>query len=254
MVAAQQEEQDQKVEHQHSQKSKTSNLAKKKKVLFLFLFIAILSTAALILGAYVQFERTSIFSHTDDPVAAGLSFATNYYLESPALIGDTTAPVTLHYVIDFESAQADEFFQSTLPQLQENFIDTGRTKLAFKYFLVESDLQEQTQRYKKAKFLSCYIDAGGQNALFYAKYLAETDTLADDFGPYIDAQVLDMAQCMEKTPENLLYDSAESEHFKIQAPSYIVHVATISPTIVSGNSDMDTLEEEIRVKEIGVGI
>lgn len=67
-------------------------------------------------------EETRIFvSLSDDPVK-----------------GNPNAPVTIVEFSDFQCPFCARFFAQTLPQIQQNYIDSGKVKLVFRDFPIES--------------------------------------------------------------------------------------------------------------------
>jgi protein-disulfide isomerase len=54
--------------------------------------------------------------------------------EADPVLGDANAPVTIVEFSDFECPFCRQFHQTTFPQLQREYIDTGRVKFVFKDF------------------------------------------------------------------------------------------------------------------------
>jgi protein-disulfide isomerase len=52
--------------------------------------------------------------------------------------GDPNAPVTIVEFSDFQCPFCARFFDQTLPQIQQDYIDTGKVKLVFRDFPIES--------------------------------------------------------------------------------------------------------------------
>jgi protein-disulfide isomerase len=53
--------------------------------------------------------------------------------DSP-IIGDKNAPVTIYEFTDFSCQFCDRFATETLPQIEKNYVDTGKVKIVFKYY------------------------------------------------------------------------------------------------------------------------
>ncbi|MGQ0795952.1 MAG: DsbA family protein [Nitrosopumilaceae archaeon] len=68
-----------------------------------------------------QEEQRIFVSLSDDPV-----------------IGDPNAPVTIVEFSDFQCPFCARFFDQTLPQIQQDYIDTGKVRLVFRDFPIES--------------------------------------------------------------------------------------------------------------------
>jgi protein-disulfide isomerase len=65
-------------------------------------------------------------------VATGLSAEGNYFK------GDENAPVTLYEFSDFQCPFCARFFQDALPQIEENYIRTGKVKLVYKDYPLDN--------------------------------------------------------------------------------------------------------------------
>jgi len=68
-----------------------------------------------------QEEQRIFVSLSDDPV-----------------LGNPNAPVTIVEFSDFQCPFCARFFDQTLPQIQQDYIDTGKVKLVFRDFPIES--------------------------------------------------------------------------------------------------------------------
>ena len=53
-------------------------------------------------------------------------------LDDDPIMGDPDAPVTIVEFSDFQCPFCSRFFQQTLPQLEENYIDTGKVKFVYR--------------------------------------------------------------------------------------------------------------------------
>ena len=70
--------------------------------------------------------------------ASGLSAESNYFK------GDKDAPVTLYEFSDYQCPFCAKFFSDTLPQIEENYITTGKVKLVYKDFPLDNIHPEAT--------------------------------------------------------------------------------------------------------------
>ena len=66
---------------------------------------------------------------TDSADSTDTAFVDGDYVK-----GDENAPVTIIEYSDFECPFCGRFFEQTLPQIEENYIDTGKVKLIYRDF------------------------------------------------------------------------------------------------------------------------
>lgn len=104
--------------------------------------IVALATALLVLGlVWIRDSGSNITGGTavvGTPPITGLSAEGNYFK------GDEDAPVTLYEFSDYQCPFCARFFSGTLPQIEEGYIKTGKVKLVFKDFPLDSLHPEAT--------------------------------------------------------------------------------------------------------------
>lgn len=100
-------------------------------------------------------------------------------------MGAEDAPVVLVEFSDYKCGYCQKFFNETLPQIKENYIDTGKVQFVYKDFLLgyEGD-------YEAALVAECTRDQVGDEG-FFAMHnrIFETITSGFDFNRYADYAV-----------------------------------------------------------------
>ena len=113
------------------------------------------------IDAYVLKEQEKYNADTakkNEPVAVKGDFN-----DDDAVEGDEDAPVTIVEFSDYECPFCAQFFTDVLPQLRENFISTGKVKLVYRDFPIES---KHPDAYPAALFAECVRDQTDDEAYF----------------------------------------------------------------------------------------
>ena len=106
--------------------------------------IVALATALIVLGlVWIRDSGSNVTGATGAvgaaaPTVSGISSEGNYFK------GDENAPVTLYEFSDYQCPFCGRFFSDTLPLIEENYIKTGKVKLVFKDFPLDSIHPEAT--------------------------------------------------------------------------------------------------------------
>jgi len=82
--------------------------------------------------------------------------------DDPAL-GDPNAPVTIVEFSDFECPYCKSFFEDTLPQIKEQYIDTGKVRLVYRDLPLSFHDPAAT---REALAANCAREQGGDGAFF----------------------------------------------------------------------------------------
>ena len=119
--------------------------------------------------------------------------------DSP-MFGDANAPVTLIHFVDFQGPFNFKFYDETLPEIVENYIDEGDVKLVvMNYPLISIHPQAGTA----AEAAHCVRDQGGDLGYFsmYSTLFENQDDFSDDnlleLVDDIDADLDLFEECME---------------------------------------------------------
>jgi len=87
-----------------------------------------------IIDALLQRKETGELPDTVVTVTPSPTPDTDFEEETVSAKGSPDAPVTIVEFSDFQCPFCEKFFTETLPQIQEEYIDTGKVKLVFKDF------------------------------------------------------------------------------------------------------------------------
>ncbi len=85
-------------------------------------------------------QRTAVLSPqpTQQPTQSSGPQIIQVSLDDDPVKGDPDAPITIVEFSDFQCPFCKRFHQSTLPLIQENYIDTGKVKFVYRDFPLES--------------------------------------------------------------------------------------------------------------------
>jgi protein-disulfide isomerase len=101
--------------------------------------------------------------------------AINVEIGSSPVEGDPNAPITIIEFSDYQCPFCQSFYTNSLPQIQENYIDTGIAKLVFKDFPL--DIHPQAQR--AAEAARCFAEQGDYFK-YHDKIFESQHLLADE--------------------------------------------------------------------------
>ena len=87
-----------------------------------------------IIDALLQREETGSLPDTVITVTPSPTPDTDFEEESVTTKGSPDAPITIVEFSDFQCPYCERFFANTLPQLEKEYIDTGKVKLVYKDF------------------------------------------------------------------------------------------------------------------------
>tara|TARA_Y100000310_G_scaffold345284_1_gene463410 strand:- start:4909 stop:5646 length:738 start_codon:yes stop_codon:yes gene_type:complete len=99
-------------------------------------------------------------------------------VDDDAVLGDPDAPVTIIEFSDYECPFCSRFWSQTLPQLKEEYIDTGKVKLVYRDFPLTS-IHPMAQ--PAAEAAECVREQGGDEAYFemHDKIYGNQQSLSD---------------------------------------------------------------------------
>ncbi|MCD4666604.1 DsbA family protein [archaeon] len=84
------------------------------------------------------------------------------FTDDDAVLGDPDAPVTIIEWSDYECPFCSRFWSQTLPQIKEQYIDTGKVKLVYRDFPLSFHQNAQ----KAAEATECVREQGGDEAFW----------------------------------------------------------------------------------------
>ncbi len=81
--------------------------------------------------AYIQKQ---IAGDTDTPAAAAPTERKDVSADDDAVLGNADAPITIVEFSDYQCPFCERFFSGALPQIESNYIKTGKAKLVYRDF------------------------------------------------------------------------------------------------------------------------
>lgn len=100
----------------------------------LFIVAAIILAGVMISGAIIYKNNDNINNINTASIAGNDNNGFRFAEEDDVFTGNPDAPVTIVEFSDFECPFCAAFYQNTLPQIEENYIKTGKVKLVFRDF------------------------------------------------------------------------------------------------------------------------
>lgn len=100
----------------------------------LFIIAAIILAGVMISGAIIYKGNDNINNINTASIVGGDNNSFRLAEGDDIFKGNSDAPVTMVEFSDFECPFCAAFYQNTLPQLEENYIKTGKVKLVFRDF------------------------------------------------------------------------------------------------------------------------
>lgn len=102
------------------------------------------------------FAPTQPVAPTDDPTPKNVS------VDDDPVMGNKDAPLTLIEFSDFECPFCKSFYDTSLPQLKKDYIDTGKVKLVYR----DLPLNFHENAHKEAQAAECAREQGGDETFF----------------------------------------------------------------------------------------
>ena len=192
--------------------------------------------AVVIIGSYFAFGGSTLFGNGDvigdqpPTVLPPVGGKVEVSIDDDAVKGDVNAPVTIIEFTDYECPFCSRHYTSTMPQLQKEYIDTGKVK----YVVRDFPLGFHTQAQKSAEAAEC---AGEQG-----KYFEMHDKLFDNgvqggvssfkqFAGQIGLNQGDFDSCLDsdKMASEVQKDSQDGQKYGVQGtPAFFINGRLIS--------------------------
>jgi protein-disulfide isomerase len=183
------------------------------------------------------------------------------FLQSPAIhnrpyIGFENAPLTIIVIVDFQSELSKKFYEEKMPEILNNYINTGQAKLYHKYYISREELEGRKGRFIYASASRCYNEFAFNNTIEFNKALFSTpessiEALAEEYSIPKEAFI----SCINNNTFQSLYeDMLETDQFSVQSPSIYLGVNGQDNTLLLGNPSTELIQKRMRVKQIKVGI
>jgi protein-disulfide isomerase len=214
--------------------------------------IVALVTALVVLGiVWLRDGGTTGVTAPTPTVAAGGGAPTvaNVNIENNYFKGDEDAPVTIVEFSDFQCPFCSRFFVQTLPSIQQQYIATGKVKLVYKDFPLDSIHPEATPAANAAR---C---AGDQGKFweFHDLLFANTQTLGDaSYKAWATQLGLDTAtfnSCVDSQEHlsAIRQDLVEGQQAGIRGtPGFL-----LNGRIISGACPFTTFQQAIAAEDAG---
>jgi len=110
--------------------------------------------------------------------------------------GDTNAPVTIIEFSDFQCPFCGRFYQQTLPQIEKDYIDTGKVKLVYRHLPLS--FHEQAQ--KAAEASECANDQGKfweYHDMIFENQAALSDAIFSQWAQQLGLDVNTFNDCLD---------------------------------------------------------
>lgn len=200
----------------------------------------------------------------DEKIAdSDYEFLYNFYVSGKPIIegrpyyGPANGSLTFIIYTDFTSAGAQDFRNSTLQWLIDNYVHTGKAKLYHKNYLTIEDLTAQNEAYYYAQSFQCYANMNPAGT--YEFYFALYDTKLQDIPELVETLGQDrkaFVTCLKQQPlKELKEDIAEVEQFGMTgiSPWLYVGIQGREMSSFAGTPTQDRLYRTIRSYQTVLG-
>ena len=123
------------------------------------------SIVLVILLAWLYMNSGNLNANNNQPnnPSQGSNPTVSVSVDDDAVLGDPNAPITIIEFSDYQCPYCGRFWSQTLPQLKEQYIDTGKAKLVYRDFPLVSIHQYAE---KAAEAAEAARELGGDEAYF----------------------------------------------------------------------------------------
>jgi len=156
-------------------------------------------------------------------------------LDDDAVQGDKNAPVTIVEFSDYQCPFCGRFYSETLGQIEDNYVKTGKVKLVFRDFPLNS-IHPQAQ--KAAEAAECAKEAGGNDEAYwnYHNKLFENQGALDvaslkKYAADLGLNAAKFNDCLDsgKKASEVAKDLADGQKYGVQGtPSFFINGQMIS--------------------------
>ncbi|MBU0577169.1 DsbA family protein [Patescibacteria group bacterium] len=176
------------------------------------------------INAYVQKQQEQYAAPAapDTPIEVSI--------DDDAVKGDADAPVTIVEFSDFQCPYCSRHVTNTMPDIIENYIDTGKVKYIFRDF----PLGFHDKAKPAAMAAECVHEMGGADAYweYHDTLFANQGSLdSDSLKSYASDMGYDIADCLdsEKYADEVDADMAEGQEYGVQGtPAFFINGYMIS--------------------------
>ena len=222
----------------------------RKVYLFLVLF-ALLGAAVTAFSLMAELGRADMVSR-----GASQSSLIDYYSGEPLLdkhpmIGMSEAQLTFIVIIDFQSDDSKNFYQTLMPQLIQEYVNDGEARVYHKYYITEAEYQDKTGRFKYSSAALCYYNLGGDDIQGFHESLFSRDVEATKEAYGLGK---DFDDCLGQDSVELRHDTLESSTFRISSPSLLIGIDGRDNTVLHGTPSMARINRAVRYQQVKLGI
>ncbi len=225
-------------EYQHKDKNSEKNWHK------YILILGVIQVLLLVFIAYKISASSAITSNTENPtpdaqaptipnVPSAIeapSIDNSKLVDDDAVKGDKNAPVTIVEFSDYECPFCEKFYTQTLPQIEENYIKTGKVKLIYRDYPLGFHAQAQ----KAAEAAEC---AGEQDKYYemhnqlFEKGVAGGVSSFKEYAKELKLDAIKFDQCLDsgKMSSEVQKDTADGSKYGVQGtPAFFINGKLIS--------------------------
>ena len=151
-------------------------------------------------------------------------------VDDDAVKGDKNAPVTIVEFSDYECPFCEKFYTQTLPQIEENYIKTGKVKLIYRDFPLGFHAQAQ----KAAEAAECAGEQGKyyeMHNLLFEKGVAGGVSSFKEYAKEIKLDTTKFDQCLDsgKMSSEVQKDAADGGKYGVQGtPAFFINGKLLS--------------------------
>jgi protein-disulfide isomerase len=192
--------------------------------------------AILIIGAVVYFTNGSgtglvVGAPSANPSVPSAGAKVAVSIDDDAVKGDKSAKVTIVEFSDYQCPYCARFWSDTLPQIQKEYIDTGKVKLVFRDFPLESI---HPNALPAAIAAECVKEKGGDKAYYqyHDKLFANSQSLTDaNLKSWAKALGYNIDSCLDskKYQDEVRKDAKDGSSYGVQGtPAFFVNGKLLS--------------------------
>ncbi len=185
----------------------------------------------------------------------------NYFISDPDLstckfIGSPDAPMTIVTYLSFSSGSSKEFIDNLYPDIEAEFISTGKARICFKAYLPLEDYTGRKNNFIYRNALACLDKMHESNDISHIESLyelgADPAALSERFNLSSDK----LNTCIDKGSDPVLKsEMAETEKLTIGSalPTIYVGIGGKTNSVLFGSPSYTRLRRVIRTKDIMLG-
>jgi protein-disulfide isomerase len=205
--------------------------------------------AVLIVGAFMFFGKNDSGTTgrtVNNPSVPAQGEKVEVSLDDDAVLGNPNAPVTIVEFSDYQCPFCGRFWSDTLPDIKKNYIETGKVKLVYRDFPLESI---HPMAMPAAIALECVREKGKDEAYWkmHDKVFANQGTLSvDNLKKWAKELGYDIGTCLdsEKFKSEVQNDLQQGSSYGVRGtPAFF-----INGNLISGAQPYSVFEQAIEAE------